>query len=251
MLIINADDWGRSRAETDVELECYRARRITSVSAMVFMADSERAAALARKHAVDAGLHLNLSQCYDGGIADPAAMAAHERIVRFLTRSKYAVLLYRPGLREHFRTVFQSQFNEFVRLYGQPPSHIDGHQHRHLCANILLGDVIPSGLKVRRNFSFWPGEKSALNRAYRKRMDKWLGRRYRLTDYFFSLGQCLKANRLSRVVAMAKAANVELMTHPIDSGERDWLMSDTFLQITRELRLCSYAMLLDGVGLGL
>jgi predicted glycoside hydrolase/deacetylase ChbG (UPF0249 family) len=37
MLIVNADDWGRSVAETDSALRCYQAGRITSVSAMVFM----------------------------------------------------------------------------------------------------------------------------------------------------------------------------------------------------------------------
>jgi predicted glycoside hydrolase/deacetylase ChbG (UPF0249 family) len=37
MLIINADDFGRSTVETDAILGCYKAGRITSVSAMVFM----------------------------------------------------------------------------------------------------------------------------------------------------------------------------------------------------------------------
>ena len=59
MLIINADDWGRAVAETDAALRCYRAGRITSVSAMVFMHDSERAATLAKQEDLDAGLHLN------------------------------------------------------------------------------------------------------------------------------------------------------------------------------------------------
>src|SRR5437868_14435949 len=40
---LNADDWGRSGAETDAALRCYKGGRITSVSAMVFMQDSERA----------------------------------------------------------------------------------------------------------------------------------------------------------------------------------------------------------------
>jgi predicted glycoside hydrolase/deacetylase ChbG (UPF0249 family) len=48
MLIINADDWGRSVAETDAALRCYREGRITSVNAMVFMQDSERAARLTK-----------------------------------------------------------------------------------------------------------------------------------------------------------------------------------------------------------
>jgi len=48
MLIINADDFGRSELETDVILKCYHERRITSTTAMVFMADSVRAADLGR-----------------------------------------------------------------------------------------------------------------------------------------------------------------------------------------------------------
>jgi len=61
MLIINADDLGRSVVETDAALRCYSAGRITSVSAMVFMSDSERAAELANGNGLDVGLHLNFS----------------------------------------------------------------------------------------------------------------------------------------------------------------------------------------------
>ena len=61
MLIINADDWGRSVAETDAALRCYKEGRITSVSAMVFMEDSERAAELAKENELDVGLHLNFT----------------------------------------------------------------------------------------------------------------------------------------------------------------------------------------------
>jgi predicted glycoside hydrolase/deacetylase ChbG (UPF0249 family) len=243
MIVINADDWGRCRAETDVELACFRAGSVTSVSAMVFMDDSERAAELARQHGVDVGLHFNLSQSYNGRQPGAAAVEAHQRIVRFMTASKYAVLIYRPGLRKYFRDVFQTQLDEFLRLYGKQPSHVDGHQHRHLCANVLLGDVIPRGLKVRRNFSFWPGEKSAMNRAYRRLVDSRLARRYRLTDYFFSLGQCLKTGRMSRVVETARVANVELMTHPIHDEEKNWLLSNAFSETMHGLRVAPYAQL--------
>ena len=243
MIIINADDWGRSQAETDAALACLRQGRVTSVSAMVFMEDSGRAAELAKEHGVDVGLHFNLSQSYNGGLPSAAAAAAHGRIARFMTRSKYAVLVYRPELRKHFRVVFQSQWDEFVRLYGKPPSHVDGHQHRHLCANVLFGDVIPRGQKVRRNFSFWPGEKSAANRACRRLMDGSLARRYRLTDHFFSLGQCLQNNRISRVVDTAQKSSVELMTLPVRIEEKDWLLSDAFSEAMRGLRLIPYALL--------
>ena len=66
MLIINADVWGRSAVETDAALRCYEAGRITSVSAMVFMANSERAAELAKENQVNTGLHLNYSETFTG-----------------------------------------------------------------------------------------------------------------------------------------------------------------------------------------
>ena len=66
MLIINADDWGRSAAETDAALRCYKAGRVTSVSAMVFMEDSERAAELAKENELDVGLHLNFAEPFTG-----------------------------------------------------------------------------------------------------------------------------------------------------------------------------------------
>jgi len=86
--------------------------------------------------------------------------------------------------------------------------------------------LIPSGTSMRRNFSFWPGEKSALNRAYRRLVDGWLARKYRLPDYFFDLTQSIREKKLDRVVALAKSSNVELMTHPIVPLEIDFLMSD-------------------------
>ena len=78
-----------------------------------------------------------------------------------------------------------------------------------------MSNLIPAGVRVRRNFSFWPGEKSWLNRKYRILVDRWLARKYQLTDYFFDLTQCIQDNKLDRVVALARLSNVELMTHPI------------------------------------
>ena len=62
MIIINADDWGRSERETDAALSTYKRGRITSASAMVFMRDSGRAADLAKDAGIDVGLHFNLSE---------------------------------------------------------------------------------------------------------------------------------------------------------------------------------------------
>ena len=242
MLIITADDWGRSQAETNAAFECAKEKRITSVSAMVFMEDSERAAELANANCLDVGLHLNFSEQFTDKRCPGRFRDSHNRIVGFLTRHKYAQLLYNPFLRKEFASSYQAQAEEFLRLFGRPPSHIDGHHHMHLCANILVSNVIPAGVKMRRNFSFWPGEKSLLNRTYRGFVDRWMARRYQLPDYFFDLTQCIQERKLDRVAALAKASTVELMTHPVVDQEAEYLMSDEFHEVLHRLEIGGYAL---------
>jgi predicted glycoside hydrolase/deacetylase ChbG (UPF0249 family) len=242
MLIINADDWGRSVAETDAALGCYKRGRITSVSAMVFMEDSERAAELAKENELDVGLHLNFTDKFTTNQYPQTLGNYHNEIVRFLRGNKYSQLLYNPFLRRDFAYSYEAQVEEFARLYRKPPSHIDGHHHMHLCANVLLSNTIPAGAKLRRNFSFWPGEKSVLNRTYRWLVDRWLARRYCLPDYFFDLTQCIEEKKLDRVAALAKSSDVELMTHPIVNKEEAYLMSDGFGVMLERLNIGGYAL---------
>ena len=112
----------------------------------------------------------------------------------------------------------------------------------HLCANLLVSNLISADMKIRRNFSFWPGEKSSLNRAYRYLVDRWLARRYCLADYFFDLIQCIEGKKLDRVAALAKSSDVELMTHPIVNKEEAYLMSDGFGVMLERLNLGGYAL---------
>jgi chitin disaccharide deacetylase len=242
MLIINADDFGRSATETDAALGCYQKGRVTSVSAMMFMEDSERAAKLAKQNDFDVGLHLNFDEPFTGGNSPAELGEYHGRTVRYLMGNKYTQLVYNPFLRREFAYSYEAQAAEFVRLYRKPPSHIDGHHHMHLCANILLSKIIPAGMKIRRNFSFWPGEKSLLNRTYRGLVDRWLARRYQLPDYFFDLTQCLQGKKLDRVAVLAKTSNVELMTHPVVDPEAEYLMSDEFQVMLQRLEIGGYAL---------
>ncbi len=243
MLIINADDWGRSLAETDAAFRCYKAGRITSVSVMVFMADSERAAELAQENGLNVGLHLNLTEGFAANRIAATLENYHNKIAGFLTRNRYSQVLYNPFLRREFSYSCQAQVEEFTRLFGKPPSHLDGHHHMHLCANLLLSNLIPGGIKIRRNFSFRAGEKSRLNRAYRAFVDHWLARRYRLTDYFFDLTQSIRERKMDRVMALAESSKVELMTHPILELESEYLMSDQFQAMLQSLNVGSYALI--------
>ena len=193
---------------------------------MVFMADSERAADIALQHGIPVGLHLNFTELLTAPGTDHSFQSEHRTVVTSLKRSRYLGL--NPSLRHSFCSVFQVQLNEFIRLYKKPPTHFDGHQHFHLCSNMLLAAPIPRGQRVRRTFSFTVGEKGLANWLYRRALDRWVVSRYRTTDYFFDLSQRMTDARFKAVAQLARQANVELMTHPIVSKQRDLLLSSEF-----------------------
>lgn len=207
------------------------------------MEDSQRAADLAREHGIDVGLHLNFTQEFNQQNHSALFCDYHDRIVRYLTKNKYNFLIYNPALRKQFEYVFLVQSEEFERLYGASPSHVDGHHHAHLCANMLVGSIIPKGQSVRRNFTFARGEKSAMNRMYRAVIDKWLARRYLMTDYFFSLPECMKAGRFERALDLSKTSIVELETHPERVDEFEWLMGNECVRLFSGIKKGTYAQL--------
>ena len=222
-LIVNADDWGRDVENTDRTLECIDRRTVSSVSGMVFMKDSERAAELARERGMDVGLHLNLTTEFSASNISPALVDHQERISRYLGKRRLSQVVFNPGLSNSFQYVVAAQRDEFRRLYGTQPQRIDGHHHMHLCANVRLQKLLPPATIVRRNFSFQPGEKSVWNRLYRRRVDKSLARRHALTDYFFSLPPFEPRERLDRMRELSRQFIVEVETHPVKKDEYEFL----------------------------
>ena len=240
MLIVNADDLGRSAPATDAAIACYSKGRITSASAMVYMADSERASMAATDVGLDVGLHVNLSEEFSAGSVPEELRRAHGQIRRFLRASKYSLLIFNPLLARQFEFVFAAQLSEFCRVYGREPSHLDGHQHLHLATNMLVQRVLPTGAKVRRSFSFRQGDKSLVNRWYRSVVDRSLMRRHRVTDHFFSLSDYLSLDKLKRVVSLARQSNVELMVHPERPAEYAFLMSDAYAEALSDVPVAGY-----------
>jgi predicted glycoside hydrolase/deacetylase ChbG (UPF0249 family) len=223
VLIINADDWGRNAETTDRILECVLLGSVSSTSAMVFMEDSERAAALAQERGVDIGLHLNLTTSFSASSVPGQLTKHHARVSGFLLRSRMSQVIYHPGLAGSFEYVVKAQIDEFQRLYGVGPRRVDGHHHMHLCANVLFAGLLPEGTIARRNFSFRPGEKSGVNRLYRRGIDRILARRHRLTDFFFSLPPLEPLERLEQIFALASQSVVEVETHPVNAEEHRFL----------------------------
>ena len=121
MLIVNADDYGWDKETTDRILTCYTRKRIHSASAMTFMADSERAADLAREIQLPVGLHLNLDEKLTGPTAPATLRDHHQQTAAYLNARKWNQVLYNPFLRNAFDYVFQAQWDEFFRLYAEEP----------------------------------------------------------------------------------------------------------------------------------
>jgi chitin disaccharide deacetylase len=220
-LIVNADDWGRDKENTTRTLECVKRGAVSAVSAMVFMEDSAKAAEIATELGIDAGLHLNLTTPFWS--CHPRVREEQEKVGGFLRTGRFSSLIYHPGLRNSFEYVVKAQLDEFRRLYGADADRIDGHHHMHLCANVLVGKLLPEGTRVRRNFTFAAGEKNFVNRMYRDVIDRKLRRRHRLTDSFFSLPPMEPKERLQKIFGRARTEVVELETHPVNEKESKFL----------------------------
>jgi len=235
MLLVNVDDFGWNKKITDKILTCFVEKRIHFASAMTFMADSERAAELAHETHLPVGLHLNLDEELTGLQAPEKLREHHQNTAAYLKARKWNQVLYNPLLRNSFDYVFQAQWDEFCRLYGATPKRLDGHRHMHLCMNILLSGKIPKGICVRRNFTFYSGEKNPINRLYRYLVDRWLQLHFICTDSFFCMtplnrGKPLR-EKLQRPLLLSKSTNVEILFHPGIENEYSFLLSPEWLEI--------------------
>jgi hypothetical protein len=237
LLIVNADDWGRDGETTRAILECARRGAVSAVSAMVFMADSERAATIARERGMDVALHLNFTTPFsDAGC--PARLAERQQgLGRHLRRHRFAPAVFWPGLVRSFEYVVAAQIDEFRRLYGADPERLDGHHHMHLCVNVLAQRLLPPGTLVRRNVSFPAGEKGVTNRLYRRVVDSWLARRHRLVDFFFALPPLDAPGRFAQIVSLARQSVVEVETHPVQPEEYRFLAEGEIFRSTGATRI--------------
>ena len=248
-LILNADDWGRDRINTDRTYDCFQRGTVSAVSAMVFMEDSGRAAELARERGIDAGLHLNFSAPFTAANCQASVAERQSRLTRYLLLHPLARVVYHPGLRNDFEYVIAAQLEEYQRLFGCPPDRIDGHHHLHLCSNVVAAALLPAGTRVRRNFWFQPGEKSFANRYYRQAVDRRLMRRHRVVDFLVNL-QPLREERLEEIFSLAQQHLVELECHPVNQEEYVFL-TGTFAERATVLPIVSFREAARGVSVGL
>jgi len=115
VLIVNADDFGRSPGINRGVVRAHTEGIVTSASLMVRYEDAAGAAAAARENpALAVGLHLDMSEWE---LHDGEWRASYE--------------LVPSGGREELAAEVERQLQQFRELMGRDPTHIDSHQHVH------------------------------------------------------------------------------------------------------------------------
>jgi predicted glycoside hydrolase/deacetylase ChbG (UPF0249 family) len=246
LLIINADDWGADQPTTEAIRRCYDAGAVTSVSGMVFMADSAAAARLAVERDMPAGLHINLTESFTGSDVDPVIRRRQARLAEYFSGPSWRRWGVRPALFAEIESAIAEQLAEFRSLYGRDPSHFDGHEHIHQSLGVLAARTLPTGAKMRPSFTFLPGDKAWPNRSVRAIVNRALRTRFSAPRYFFSIRDMhpqLGGIALEEKLALSSGSSVEVMTHPAWDDEREILLDPSWVELIGQRNLGDYAQL--------
>jgi predicted glycoside hydrolase/deacetylase ChbG (UPF0249 family) len=118
VLIVNADDFGQSAAISRGIRRAHKEGVVTSTSLMVHWPASAEAAE--HSDGLDLGLHIDLGEWR---YCDGSWRALYQRV--------------EPTDTSAIQDELHLQLNEFRRLTGKSPSHLDSHQHVHLHEPVL------------------------------------------------------------------------------------------------------------------
>jgi chitin disaccharide deacetylase len=246
LLIVNADDLGLDRCNTDAILECFHLGAISSATALVWMKDSDRAAEIARREHLPVGLHLNLIEPFSATDVPEAVAATQRRVAERLRQTGIGTQLYHPGWSADFERCISDQLARFHELYGRPPTHVDGHRHMHLVPNALLARALGSVRRCRPPVNRTPYESPSYKRAARAAWRRLVRLRFLTTDWCFSvrslhpeLGGAGVEERLDR----ATTGSVELFVHPGYTDELPLLRSADWRERLGRYRRGTYAEL--------
>jgi predicted glycoside hydrolase/deacetylase ChbG (UPF0249 family) len=246
LLIVNADDWGHDEETTDAIAGCHEWGALTSTTAMMFMEGSEHAARRAAElPSLGVGLHLNLDEEYSDPAVPPKVRERQRRLVDHYRDARRRRWLYDPRHRQATNRIVADQFERFHELYGRAPTHLDGHHHAHLAANVLLSPAVPWGTKIRNTLTD-TGHRSPLTRGLQMARDRLLLGRRRTTEFFFDLRAIwpdLGGAETGDALGLASESSVEIMVHPGLRDEFDALRSSEWAVALEGLPLGTFAAL--------
>lgn len=238
LLIVNADDWGYDEPTTEAIAECFEAGGLTSTTAMSFMAGSDFAAARARRHPrLGIGLHLNLVEEYSDPKVPPAVRDRQKRLIEYSRLLRLRRWVYDPSSRHQVNRVIADQLQRFVDDYGRMPTHLDGHHHCHLAANVLISPAVPTGMKIRNAL-----ENKHLRNPFtdglRWMRARMISRRFTTTDRFLSVETFwpdLRGEVPADAFGPVPSLTMEVMVHPIFPHEYEPLQSSTWVDALKQL----------------
>src|ERR1700694_1978742 len=144
-LIVNADDFGRSRSINEAVIRAHREGVLTSASLMVNEPWCDEAVALAKQNPkLGVGLHLTLLMAHSA--LPPEKIPGLVNARGEFSNNPVSVgfrYFFQRGLREQLRAEIHAHFNRF-RDTCLPLDHVNGHLHMHLhpmVFRILMDDA--------------------------------------------------------------------------------------------------------------
>jgi predicted glycoside hydrolase/deacetylase ChbG (UPF0249 family) len=254
LLIVNADDWGGFRTGTDAIETCFAAGAISSSTAMVHMTDSRRAAEIAIDRGRPIGLHLNLTQPFDGPDVPLAVRERQGRLCGHFERLGPRRWILSPDPRMHtlVADAIRDQLEQFAELYKREPTHVDSHHHVHVCPDVFLSRALARGSRVRQTLSPPPSSARRDPRTLARELKhRVLARRFVTTDRLWVAKELSPADgavAIATAVAIACARTVEIMVHPSFEEELRVLRSESWLQALADAPPGPYSKLAGGPG---
>jgi predicted glycoside hydrolase/deacetylase ChbG (UPF0249 family) len=242
LLIVNADDFGWNRNATDLTVECFGAGQITSTTALVNMEDSERAAQLGREGGFPIGLHLNLTDPFTGSDVAHGERERQASACRIFGGGglRLRSWTYDPRITRLVEDAIRDQLERFRALFGQEPTHVDGHNHVQVCPNVVRAKAL-AGFKLRNALWAWPSDRGAMAyaRAARRVLTAY---RFPTPRFFFDIAELhrLPPERAVEKLGLARGASVEVMAHPGFGHELEALRAPAWTETIAALPRGSY-----------
>ena len=209
-LIVNADDFGRTRGVNAGVLEAHLYGIVTSATVMVLEPAAEEGVAEAFRRApnLSFGLHFVLT---GGGL--PASSL--ERIPSLLVEGRFprsAAELPEVLAEDEISRELEAQIFLFEKMAGRPPSHLDSHHHSALHPSIepvFAEAARVRGIPVRASSA---AARDSLRAAGVRTPDRFV-------EAFYGRGASAE-NLRAILVDLADGKTSELMCHPGRADER-------------------------------
>ncbi len=242
LLIVNADDFGWNRGATDLTVGCFEAGQITSTTALMYMEDSDRAAAIAAERDLPVGLHLNLTDPFTAADVPEAIRARQAEACAIFGGAglRKRSWTYDPRIGGLVEAAIRDQLERFRALLGREPTHVDGHNHVQVCPNVIRAQAL-DGFKMRDALWSYPSTRSAMGvaRALRRALT---ARGHLTTRYFLDIAELHRGGPAATAerTGLAASASVEVMCHPGFGHELEALRSDAWASAIAAAPLGSY-----------